>query len=67
MKWNKRKLNDESEDKMPSIILSTEGITNTNASTGNKIYLYEDVRKIKAKFSKKNLFFKYINTIFNYF
>lgn len=45
MKWNKRKLNDESEDKMPSIILSTEGITNSNASTGNKIYLYDEISR----------------------
>ena len=28
MKWSKRKLNDESDDKIPSIILSTELILN---------------------------------------
>lgn len=45
MKWSKRKLNDESDDKIPSIILSTEGITNANVPIGNKVYLYDEISR----------------------
>lgn len=45
MKWVKRKLNDESDDKTTSIILSTEGIVNNNTSTGNKVYLYDEISR----------------------
>lgn len=45
MKWSKRKLNDESDDKIPSIILSTEGIANTNVPIGNKVYLYDEISR----------------------
>lgn len=45
MKWVKRKLNDESDDKTTSIILSTEGLANNNTSTGNKVYLYDEISR----------------------
>lgn len=40
-----RKLNDESEDKPTSIILSAEGIINSNVPNGNKIYLYDEISR----------------------
>jgi len=45
MRWINRKLNDESDDKLPSIVLSTEGITNSNVPNGNKIYLYDEISR----------------------
>jgi len=45
MNWKKRKLNDDSEDKNPAIVFSAEGITNNNISTGNKIYLYDEISR----------------------
>lgn len=45
MKWSKRKLNDESDDKIPSIILSTDGIANANVPIGNKVYLYDEISR----------------------